>query len=321
MFERHPLPKQLRTTFLTEFTRIQIDFREYQRLVEPEVFFASLHGNIEDAVTGQRGDWDWYGSVQKFFADVNYLWSRMKDREREGAIRLNHDSPEEFLAEVTPELVGSMGLIDLLNFLRKATCAQPEIEDYNWSCPGDQPKKPDPERDQRFIAAFQSGLVMAAFHRLQELCQLSAADIEEVLRLKPVFDSLTVDQFQYWNGWEPMDLPEGGKALHVPYPEYHPVVRQWIIAVQCSPFCIDAYVTTGESKERFWLLGAPGRPTPREFFSEVDLDEVRRFMVLSQRGERFCNGNMASDFERGVIQAAFHGLEELFRQSRSVSNS
>lgn len=297
---------------MTDFVLLEIDFPNYQRLAEAEAFFASIEGHIEDAVTGQRGDWDWYESVHGFFTEVDSLWRWMTNREVEGAIQLDHASLDESLASVTPELVGSMGLIDLLTLLRKTTCAKPEIEEYNWSCPGNQPQRPDPDRDRRFIAAFQSGLVMAALHRLKELCQLSAADIEEVLRLKPVFDSLTVDQFRSWNGWDPWEIEPGVQILHVPYPDYHPVVRQWIIAVQCSPFCIDAYVTTGESKERFCGLGAPGRPTPREFFSEVDLDEVRRFMVLSQRGERFCDGNMAGDFERGVIQAAFGRLNELF---------
>jgi hypothetical protein len=184
--------------FVTDFQRLEIDFQNYQRLAEAEAFFASIEGHIKDAVTGQRGDWDWYGSVHGFFTEVESLWRKMKDRERERAIRLNHESPEKFLADTTPGHVREMGLIDLLTLLRQATCAQPEIEEYNWSCPGDQPKKPDPDRDRRFIAAFQSGLVMAVLHRLQELCQLSAADIEELLRLKPVFDSLTVDQFRSW---------------------------------------------------------------------------------------------------------------------------
>lgn len=302
---------------MTDFIRLAIDFPEYQRLCGYGAFFISIEAHIEDAVTEQRGDRDSYESVDGFFWKVHYLWHRLTDREAEGAIHLDHGSPDRALARVNPELVGSMGLLDLLTFFRKVTCAKPEIEEYNSSCPGGQPKKPDPERDRRFITAVRSGLIVAALDRLKELCKLSSADIEEVLSLKRIFDSLSVDQFQYWNGWEPMDLPEGGQVLHVPYPKYHPVVRQWIVAVQCSPFCIEAYFTHGEASEKFWVLGAPGGPSPREFFSQVDLDDVRRFMVLCQRGERFCDGNMAGAFKCGAIQAAFGRLEELFTQSQS----
>ncbi len=205
---------------MTDFVHLEIDFQNYQQLAEAEAFFASIEGHIEDAVTGQRGDWDWYGSVHGFFTEVESLWRTMTDRADEGAIQLNHASPEDSLAGITPELVGSMGLIDLLTVLRQATCTTPEIEKKTGSRLGDQPHRPDPDRDRRFIAAFRRGLVMAALHRLQKLCQLSAADIEEVLRLKPVFDSLTVDQFRSWNGWEPWEIEPGVQVLHVPSPDY-----------------------------------------------------------------------------------------------------
>jgi hypothetical protein len=306
-----------RVAFVTDFQRLEIDLQNYQQLAEAEAFFASIEGHIEDAVTGQRGDWDWYGSVHGFFTEVESLWRRMKDREREGAIRLNHDSPEEFLADIAPGHVREMGLVDLLTVLRKATCAQPETEEYNWSCPGDQPQRPDPDRDRRFIAAFQSGLVMAALHRLQELCQVSAADIEQVLRLKSVFDSLTVDQFRSWNGWEPWEIEPGVQVLHVPYPDYHPVVQEWSVTVYCTPFYIDPYREVpgkqrGVPPPRFLGIGDRGNPSPAEFFRDADLDEVRQYMAVCLRGEKWCDGHIASEFERGVIQAAFGRLNELF---------
>jgi hypothetical protein len=301
---------------LTDFVHLETDFQDYQRLVEAETFFASIEGHIEDAVTGRRGDRDWCESVHGFFTwGVESLWRRMKDREREGAIQLNHDSPEEYLAEVTPEHVGQMGLIDLLTVLRKATCAQQEIEEYNWTCPGNQPQRPDPDRDRRFIAAFQSGLVMAALHRLQDLCQVSAADIEEVLRLKSVFDSLTVEQFRSWNGWEPWEIEPGVQVLHVPYPDYHPVVQEWNVAVYCTPFYIDPYRGTKPNEPiphpRFLNIGDRGHPTPDEYFADADLDEVRQYMAVCLRGEHWCDGHIAGEFERGVIQAAFQRLEQV----------
>ena len=69
-----------RRTFVTDFLRLKIDFQDYQRLVEAETFFASIERHIADAVTGRRGDMDWYESAHKFFTcGVEPLWRRMKD--------------------------------------------------------------------------------------------------------------------------------------------------------------------------------------------------------------------------------------------------
>ncbi len=301
---------------MTDFQRLEIDFQNYQRLAKAEAFFASIEGHIEDAVHEEPGDSDEIEySVRSYFRYLDSLWRSVKEREAYGELRLG-DPPGEHFTRATPEQIQSMELIDLLTFLKKATGSTPEIEEYNWSYPGDQPQKPVPDRDRRFIAAFQSGLVMAALHRLQELCQLSAADIEEVLRLKPVFDSLTVDQFRSWNGWEPWEIEPGVQVLHVPYPDYHPVVQQWNVAVNYTPFHIDPYREVpgkegGVPPPRFLGIGARGNPSPQEFFRDADLDEVRQYMSACHRGEKWCDGHIAGEFERGVIQAAFERLAQL----------
>jgi hypothetical protein len=52
-------------------------------------------------------------------------------------------------------------------------------------------------------------------------------DILRVLQFKSIFDSLTVEQFRSWNGWELMEIESGVEALHVPYPAYHSAVWEW----------------------------------------------------------------------------------------------
>lgn len=302
---------------MTDFILLRIDIYAHRRIADKAEFFASVGEWIEDAVTGQRGDGDWFGEVQDFFNAIRSVWNTMEEREAEVVVRLNHESPERYLSEVQPDQIGTMGLVEVLTLLRKATAAEPQIEEYNWTCPGDQPQKPDPERDQRFIDAYRKGLILPALRRLDTLLEITPADIEAVLSLKPTFESLTVEEFQRWNGWEPMDFPERDQALHVPYPEYHPVVSQWFDLLYQTPFYIDPYASLPEDPTPdgvpFSVMGAH---FPKEYFVNATLDQVRRYMILCTRGEKFCDGHIAGEFERGVIQTAFRRLEDLFKQSR-----
>jgi len=302
---------------MTDFILLRIDVYTYRQIADKAEFFASVGEWIDDAVTGQRGDFDWFKEVQDFFYEVRSVWNTMEEREGEGSVRLNHESPERYLANVQPDQIGTMGLVELLTLLRKATAAEPDIEEYNWTCPGDQPQKQDPERDQRFIDAFRKGLILTALQRLNNLLEFTPVDIEPVLSLKPIFDSLSVEEFRNWNGWEPVDLPEGGQALHVPYPEYHPVVEKWWNLLYQTPFYIDPYAALPEDPTPdgvpFSVMGAH---FPPEYFENATRDQVRRYMLLCTRGERFCDGHIAGEFESGVIQAAFRRLEDLFKQSQ-----
>lgn len=297
---------------MTDFINLKIDIYFYRRIAEKAEFFASVGEWIDDAVTGQRGDFDWLGEVEDFFNEVRSVWKTLEKREAERAVRLNHESPERYLANVQPDQIRNMGLVEVLTLLRKATSAEPDIEEYNWTCPGDQPQKQDPERDQRFIDAYRKGLILPALRRLNDLLEITPADIEAVLNLKPIFDSLSVEEFRSWNGWEPMELPEGGQALRVPYPDYHPVVNQWFELLYKTPFYIDPYAALPEDptpdRVPFSVMGAH---FPPEYFENATRDQVRRYMLLCTRGEKFCDGHIAGEFESGVIQAAFNRLGQL----------
>lgn len=48
---------------MTEFQHLEIDLRDYGRIAEMADFFESVGERIEDAVTGRRGDGDWFGTV------------------------------------------------------------------------------------------------------------------------------------------------------------------------------------------------------------------------------------------------------------------
>jgi hypothetical protein len=155
---------------------------------------------------------------------------------------------------------------------------------------------------------------------LKELCKPKRADILRVLRFKSIFDSLTIEQFRSWNALEPPKGESGVKVHQVPYPSYHSAVWEWNEAVYETKFYINPYrgENSGEPipHPRFLNIGARGHTTPEEFFAKADLDEVRQYMAICLRGEKWCDGHIAGDFERGVIQAAFQRLEQLFTQSQ-----
>ncbi len=44
---------------------------------------------------------------------------------------------------------------------------------------------------------------------------------------------------------------------------------------------------------------------------KASLGQIRRYLVLCIRGERFCDGYIAGQFESGLIQAALRGLKQI----------
>ena len=44
---------------------------------------------------------------------------------------------------------------------------------------------------------------------------------------------------------------------------------------------------------------------------KASLGQIRRYLVLCTRGERFCDGYIAGQFESGLIQAALRRLEQI----------
>jgi hypothetical protein len=103
-------------------------------------------------------------------------------------------------------------------------------------------------------------------------------DILRVLQFKSIFDSLTVEQFRSWNGWELMEIESGVEALHVPYPAYHSAVWEWKEAMNETKSYINPY--RGQKPgdpiphPRFLNIGDRGHPTLEELFAGADAGEV-----------------------------------------------
>lgn len=207
---------------------------------------------------------------------------------------------------------------DAFNFLRAATWIphrHDNIDDREFT---------ELIRQSPFDEVYRSGRIVAALQRKKDLCKPSELDILCVLRFKQIFDRLTLDQLRTWNGWESLEIEAGVPALHMPYTTYHDAIAQWISAVYSTRFYQNPYryvpgLEHGVPPPRFLKIGDRGKPTPEQFFQDANLDEVRQYMAVCLRGEKWSTGHIANEFKRGVIQAAFKRLEELFSQFQSSS--
>ncbi|GMV88483.1 MAG: hypothetical protein AMXMBFR81_14140 [Chthonomonas sp.] len=170
---------------MTEFLLLRIDFPCYLDIATLGRQLFDVGDRVEERYTDRirgpvKGD-----LAQDFFDKVGYIWHCLIGREQVGSIRLDHGSPEDFLARFPVDTIRSAGLLDVLTLLSKATEAEPTRN----IVPGSSNQStvvqhPNP----RFLAACHKGLIPAALSRLSEHMLLSREDLEAVLALKPTFD-------------------------------------------------------------------------------------------------------------------------------------
>lgn len=141
------------------------------------------------------------------------------------------------------------------------------------------------------------------------------ADIDKMVELLPIIEA---PEFQPHIWPDLPDIIENGTRIRqMPYPVYHEVVdRMWKLLYETSAY-IDPYAPQPEDPNQdgvpFSVMGAH---FPPEYFDTATLNQVRRYLVLCTRGERFCDGHIASQFESGSIQAALRRLRT-FREAGS----
>ena len=88
------------------------------------------------------------------------------------------------------------------------------------------------------------------------------------------------------------------------WPEYDPRVFEFLNLARNTPG-IDPYA--GEPWEAFWAR-CWSEPEP---FKTASIGEIRRFLLLVKRRERFGDGTIDSAFKKGLIRAALIRLREL----------
>lgn len=114
----------------------------------------------------------------------------------------------------------------------------------------------------------------------------------------PAFASHTIDSVT--------DVDEVGTSSNSEKrPAYHgSLERLWTAICQTSCW-VSPY--DGNDWSEFWgrFSKSPGA------FSEASVAEIRRFLALATRGERFCEGLMANLVEKGVLPGALTRLKAL----------
>ncbi len=136
-------------------------------------------------------------------------------------------------------------------------------------------------------------------------------DIDRALAILPVVEAEGFVSHT-WDG-DGRSVVDGRTVTSMAYPVYHPVVRTlWDLGYDSSAF-IDPYAVLPEDPEGT----EPGTgmlrvlPGP-ESMAAATLDQIRRYLVLCLRAERFNEGYIGAELkEGGRMRAALHRLREL----------
>lgn len=121
--------------------------------------------------------------------------------------------------------------------------------------------------------------------------------IDETLKFLPVFEDPAFAPFV----WPPLQksIVDGVEITQMPYPIYHETVDAFWKTLGISGGRVHPYDPLPEDPTQegvpFSVLGAY---FPIEYFETATLNQVRRYFSLCTRGERFCDGYIASQFKR-----------------------
>jgi hypothetical protein len=243
-------------------------------------------------------DWEYGAEATAFLNALDHFFEQIGPRVQSEGINWHKGVFTQNLSRFEDRaLLQEASLWDSITFLRAVTRFSrfPDNNDGGW-----------------FADHFATGGVKLAMARLNYLTAPAVEDVERILAFKPIFDSLSVRDFRAWQGGDRVELEEGGEAIHVPWPQYHPVVHEWSEAVYETVFYIDPYHGIKEGKPipdpKFLNIGEQDHPSPSNFFAKANLATTRQYMAVCIRGEKWCDGFIAREFERGVIQAAFNRL-------------
>ena len=100
--------------------------------------------------------------------------------------------------------------------------------------------------------------------------------------------------------WHESKEAEPG-VLTLPWPEYSPVVEEFVIAASK-----DCWLDREYAKKDVNSLLAD-----KTFISRASIREIRTILTFCIRGERFCTGHLEGVIEDGTIRALLERLVEL----------
>ena len=130
----------------------------------------------------------------------------------------------------------------------------------------------------------------------------SLEDRRRALSYLPLFED---SEFKPCTWIVPEPRIENGKTLHsLGWPEYDPRAYEFLDIAWNTPG-IDPYA--GEPWDAFWSR-CWTEPAP---FENASIGDIRRFLLLVKRRERFGDGTIESAFKNGLVVSALRRLTEL----------
>lgn len=145
----------------------------------------------------------------------------------------------------------------------------------------------------------------------QPITEWLVEDIDLMLELLPIVEKPGF-QAHSWPDPPVTSDADGKRIYRMPYPNYHEAVERFRTLVYSTSAAIDPYAALPEDPTQDGVpFSVAGTHYPLEYFENATLNQIRRYLVLCTRGERFCDGHIASQFDSGAFQAALRRLRDL----------
>lgn len=134
--------------------------------------------------------------------------------------------------------------------------------------------------------------------------------IDQLLKFLPIFEDpefipATWPERSYIN-------KEGKRVMNMPYPDYHPAVEEFRNQYPALAAGIHPYDPLPEDETAEGIpFSVTGATFTEEYFAKATLDQIRRYLMLLGRGERFCDGHIDGEFREGKIIMALRRLQVL----------
>lgn len=137
--------------------------------------------------------------------------------------------------------------------------------------------------------------------------------IERLLQFLPIFEdpgfvAATWPERFYTNA-------EGKQVMNMPYPDYHPSVEEFRNQYPALVMGIHPYEPLPEDQTQEGIpFSVTGATFTEEYFDKASIDQIRRYLMLLSRGERFCDGHIDGEFRTGKVVMALRRLAVLVKQ-------
>ena len=130
--------------------------------------------------------------------------------------------------------------------------------------------------------------------------QITPEDIEELIAFDDVF---------YSRDFNPVERTGGGDRdsngiIEMPYPIYKEEVTRFKRIISSDKWCDYDYQLLEQQK----LIESPS------LIDQADLTDIRSLLTYVQRGERFCDGHIASMITSGIVKRIFDRLRTILNE-------